>query len=420
MPLKEVRTIVNLLKELPQAKYFWPGAMERWADRVVHRDDSGMPPERLVKRLGGLTGTQTGPIVGAARGEVDPFNETPERLVREKLLVDLPIDQTGDMRRGIGLEPVLKEMYLGKSRSVSHVAALDAIRNYGGSSEHPWLLGTPDEISVDYIGGKIFLLDYKCPYQPPKPEDIPFRYRAQLHHYRIIAKRIGIVPDGMGLVELDLKEWVPRFFPIEYDEKIEKDILEYGSMLWYDYILKGVIPPGPEKTRLDLQELEPAFERLSALKAIADSADRAFKDTKEDIAAVVHTRSPFFQGSLQAGKFLSISAKSEIDTENAIHYLCSQGYDPSSLYSPKKGKSGLDSEKMLNELVRLGKDPEEFRKKEPDPEKILAALRKNGISPETFAFPPDLTVRPSKRFETLREFGQNLIDETVRCKKITR
>ncbi|WP_099590443.1 hypothetical protein [Leptospirillum ferriphilum] len=142
MPLKDIRTIVNLLKELPQAKYFWPGAMERWADRVVHRDDSGMPPERLVKRLGGLTGTQTGPIVGAARGEGDPFNETPERLVREKLLIDLPIDQTGDMRRGIGLEPVLKEMYLGKSRSVSHVAALDAIRNYGGSAEHPWLLGT--------------------------------------------------------------------------------------------------------------------------------------------------------------------------------------------------------------------------------------------------------------------------------------
>ncbi len=71
-----------------------------------------------------------------------------------------------------------------------------------------------------------------------------------------------------------------RFFPIEYDEKIEKDILEYGSMLWYDYILKGVIPPGPEKKRLDLQELEPAFERLSALKAIADSADRAFKIRK--------------------------------------------------------------------------------------------------------------------------------------------
>lgn len=402
----------QILDALPQAGRITHEKRKKWIEHVLSMEGIGLDVERIGTRLGGLTGTQTGPLVEAARGMSDPFGDTPVSIMREKLCESLPSPMTGDMRRGIILEPVLKELYLKETGGESDESLLEAIRSHSGSLVHPWLIGTPDDLVR--IKGRLVLVDYKCPYlSPPRnPEKVHFRYVVQLHHYRLIAKDLGIIPDEMLLVEFDLKNGKYVVVPVEHQPEIDQEIRKVGDRFW-SQLLDGRVEEDDRRKGKSIQlsglgsNIQKELLKLLKLKMISDIIDSEIEEARTTIGSTL-MKMGHSKGRID-GPGYSLSLRPTFNMQEALDWLIGQGVDTTEMV---RLREALDPQKLLKELTRLGGNADLCRKEEVDEDAVMVAIQERGVDLSVFAAEPGLTLRC---FGEVAASIKSLARDTVGC-----
>lgn len=255
--LTEARRLISVL---PQAARIDPARIDWWLDEVLMKE-----PGRLlwhVQRLRGIGASESGGMVLWARGEYSMSSA--RDLVASKLLMQAPEGENGNTRRGIRLEPVIREMFFEKFHGARRREDIAQAMLRVTDPEHPWVVGNPDDVFE--MGGGIFVVDHKSP--NPDTFDslqsaggIKFEYAVQLHQLRRIAnlalKQMGDERQVSGLIlsQLDYNSFDIDAQEIDYDPELEAELLSVGDMIWRDHVCAGLLPAALSKPVIDPAEL---------------------------------------------------------------------------------------------------------------------------------------------------------------------
>jgi len=403
---------LSIAQALPQWPNINPANFERWMNAILIAGPSSLSPTRHLERMAGLTGTQTPVIVQEKRGLRDPFGESIRSIVEEKLFLGLPKKQTAAMGRGIQWEPYIRDMFLLETGAVSDEGSLVAARNTKGFSSFPWLIGTPDD--VVFLDGKRYVVDYKSPYDTRTAfkdgrmiPEVLFRYICQVHQYQLILGFLDIQVDGMLIVFPDMKRNKLIIHPVADDPTVSRDILAYGSEVW-DQVLAGIIPDGAKKrTVIDTQSSESIAsiaEKYVFMKKINSLVLDCVNSLKDEISAKVISAGVIegkvgFDGAISP---LSISVKPSFDEIELADYFASLGMElpliPGKKFrtirmAAELAYSGTDpaliekmtEEQLIDAIGSIGQDPNDYREKEIDTDKVLTILLDGFVDPSCFA-----------------------------------
>lgn len=370
---------------LPQARHFTEERINHWLQAVqqVEADRLGWH----IARLNGFGGSDIGVLVAEFHGLTDPFTSARE-IVASKLLMNVPEQANGPMKRGQMLEPVIQQMfmeYMGQFGQVSHDAAAFEQLKRGKSHHFPWMRYSPDDVIT--LDGRRYLIDYKSPteYEYDKT-GLPMRYCAQLHQGRAVGIENGIQFDGMLLCVLDLAKWEVKVSEVPFESELELAVFEAGNHYWNEYVLKGLLPeanrkPDFDKALLkDVQDIEDKVTQLIVFDQLQKSADTHTKRLKDTIN--LYLQDYKISGSkLSLGQgILNVTAKTKFNAEKAIatlgehidscrlpgdydidqmaKRLAEFGVDIETMRLPGEG---LDEVKMQAKLIELGHKLEDFQ-----------------------------------------------------------
>ena len=105
---------------------------------------SGLTLAQQLRRLAGFGASEIGILVGEQRGLYSPFS-TAREVVARKLLLDPPTPADPHRRRGILLEPLIRETFLRQSGAVRQPEWTQRIATHR-PARWPWMQATPDDI----------------------------------------------------------------------------------------------------------------------------------------------------------------------------------------------------------------------------------------------------------------------------------
>ena len=116
----------------PQARHLNAERMAAWwqAARALAATDafgSSLTPAQQLRRLAGFGASEIGILVGEQRGLYSPFS-TAREVVARKLLLDPPTPANPHQRRGILLEPLIRETFLRQSGAIRNQRGRNASR----------------------------------------------------------------------------------------------------------------------------------------------------------------------------------------------------------------------------------------------------------------------------------------------------
>lgn len=379
--------VSDLIRRLPQASQISEEAQKRWLAHI-----SKYQSDRAVwhaERLKGLGGSEIGAVL---RHFLD-LNETgfsdAQEVVESKLMLRMPLGDNPHLKRGRVLESLARLAFLLKYQSKVDLPALKALNNAPKRRGYEWLQGNPDDIVI-LPNGMRALPDYKVP--GSFDTDIAFDYKAQLHHYDLIAKSAGVEIDQLVLAKLDLapeiaaslvnkieqgkmqphelreiaaviaKADVPGMrvvgIVVPKDRDMQVDIIECGKHVWNDYVLKGRVPeirapkteilPLPESEKLLFARYQQQYALAKAgekqLKAIALASEEAMKGlvTQFDITDY---RLPL--------SWVKLSQETGFNEDLLIQEAISRGASDSELRSEA---SVYDQAALLEEIRKLNGD----------------------------------------------------------------
>ena len=283
--------LVNRLRGLPQAHCFTDRQAEAWAAEFWRRQTAdalgGLTLEQHLRRLGGFGASEIGVLVEERRGVYSPF-ATARELVARKLLLEFSPPADEHMRRGIAMEPLIRETFL-RQTGATRLEALTRQVAAHSPAHHPWMQCTPDDFVE--LNGRLVLVDYKAPAEPLAA--LPLPYACQLHQIGLIAEDLGYPVDLRALVAWNHPRGRPEVLVCDFDPALAAEIVEAGEHHWHD-VLRGELPPWPARGGLALNladlspeakaELEALAERWLRLEVLAKESERL---TEEARAALV-------------------------------------------------------------------------------------------------------------------------------------
>lgn len=204
-----------------------------------------------ARRLGGIGGSETGPLVAAASGERDWF-ASPTGIAAEKLMKRLPVPPDHHMLRGKRAESFVREQ-AAREHGWRHCPDLLAAVTGGRVAAAPWITSSPDDI-VRWTGGagaarRHMIIDYKSPSTDPMADlrrnGIPLRYAAQLHHYLQVARdNIDTPIEQMMLCAFDADRWETLLLDCPEDPALSGTIRRACAEFWAQ-VMDGEIPRPP-------------------------------------------------------------------------------------------------------------------------------------------------------------------------------
>jgi len=235
---------------LPQAAVIPDDRRRDWLDRVLAAD-----AERAawhVARAGGFGGSEAH-ILAAWGGweaeEEGPRWGSPERLVRQKLLMMAPEPPGVDAARGLALEPVIRGLFeenMLAERTWRHRDDLKALLDAHAHPGMPWLRASID--AVYDIDGEIWIIDFKAPSEASleRQRERPApAYAAQLNHYALLAEGLGVRVGGLGVALLDYRYFARApvlFHEVGASPELRRAISVGGEALWNDFVMRGRVP----------------------------------------------------------------------------------------------------------------------------------------------------------------------------------
>lgn len=372
--LQQLRSMID---ELPQSDYLDTARVNRWLARVLD-----IEPQRVewhIKRLGGLGGSEMGAVVAPSQGEYNPF-KLPKDVFADKLMLTVPEHPSGDIKRGVFMEPVIQARFLESFGARSMTEHLEKFPAFSDPA-HPWLVGNPDDIVM--IGNKVYLVDYKS---PREVVDVLFDYEVQLHHYTAIATKLGIQIDGLLLVAWDYVAWDCSVKHVELKPELMNVIIEEGDRLWFEHILENKPPFAVKKPKIELKnEVDPAsyelrtlIEQASLLSVVSNNAAEQVKEVKAKIADLVSNRH-IGDAKLVYG-VVNVTTKDAVDEDKMALLMQKHMINPSDVM--KQGNINLDI--LVAKAMEKGVDIDECREMVIDNELAADKLWEVGVSPEEF------------------------------------
>ena len=290
----EADVVPSALRALPQARHFDAERMATWwqAARALAATDafgSSLTPAQQLRRLGGFGASEIGILVGEQRGLYSPFS-TAREVVARKLLLDPPTPANPHQRRGILLEPLIRETFLRQSGAVRQPEWTQRIATHR-PARWPWIQATPDDV-VELAGRRV-LVDYKAPAEPLTEVSLP--YACQLHQTGLIAADLGYAVDARVLVAWNHPRGTPEVLVCAHDPALEAEIVAVGTHYWNAYVLPGALPPWPTRALLALEladlslaakaDIEALAERWLRLELLAKETQRLHEDAHAQLLA---------------------------------------------------------------------------------------------------------------------------------------
>jgi len=284
--------LVTHLRRLPQASRFTDRQAEAWAAEWGRPQTvdalGGLTLVQHLRRLGGFGASEIGILVEERRGVYSPF-ATARELVARKLLLEFPRSGNEHLRRGIAMEPLIRETFL-RQTGATRLEALTRQVATHAPARHPWMQCTPDDFVE--LDGRLVLVDYKAPAEPLAA--LPLQYACQLHQIGLIAEDLGYPVDWRALVAWNHPRGRPEVLVCEFDPALAAEIVEAGEHYWNAHVLAGELPPWPARggralnlADLSLEakaELAGLAERWLRLEVLAQESERL---TEEARAALV-------------------------------------------------------------------------------------------------------------------------------------
>lgn len=283
--------LVTRLRRLPQAPRFTDRQAEAWAAEWGRQPTAdalgGLTLEQHLRRLGGFGASEIGVLVEERRGGYSPF-ATARELVARKLLLEFPAPADEHMRRGIAMEPLIREAFL-RQTGATRLEGLTRQVAAHSPARHPWMQCTPDDFVE--LDGRLVLVDYKAPVEPLAALSLP--YACQLHQIGLIAEDLGYPVDGRALVAWNHPRGRPEVLVCAFDPALATEIVEAGEHYW-DCVLRGELPPWPARGGLALNladlspeakaELEALAERWLRLEVLAKESERLTEEARTALA----------------------------------------------------------------------------------------------------------------------------------------
>lgn len=271
--------IPSALRALPQAHHLDAERMAAWwqAAQACAADPFGssLTLEQQLRRLNGFGASEIGVLVGEQRGVYSPFS-TAREVVARKLLLDFPTPADPHQRRGILLEPLIRETFLRHSGAVQQPEWTQRIATHR-PARWPWMQATPDDV-VELAGRRV-LVDYKAPAEPLTEVSLP--YACQLHQIGLIAADLGIAIDAYAIVAWNHPRGTPEVLVCAHDPALETEIVAAGTQYWDTYVLQGTLPPWPARAPLALDLADLSLEAKAEIEALTDRWLRLEVLTKE-------------------------------------------------------------------------------------------------------------------------------------------
>lgn len=290
----EADVVPSALRALPQARHLDAERMAAWwqAARALTATDafgSSLTLAQQLRRLAGFGASEIGILVGEQRGLYSPFS-TAREVVARKLLLDPPTPANPHQRRGILLEPLIRETFLRQSGAVRQPAWTQRIATHR-PARWPWMQATPDDV-VELAGRRV-LVDYKAPAEPLTEVSLP--YACQLHQTGLIAADLGYAVDARVLVAWNHPRGTPEVLVCAHDPALEAEIVAVGTHYWNAYVLQGALPPWPTRAPLALEladlslaakaDIETLAERWLRLELLAKETQRLHEDAHAQLLA---------------------------------------------------------------------------------------------------------------------------------------
>lgn len=265
----EACTIPSALRALPQARQIETERMAAWWRAVQARAttdpfSSSLTPAQQVRRLAGFGASEIGVLVGEQRGVSSPF-ATAREVVARKLLIDLPTLPDDHRRRGILLEPLIREIFLRQSGAVRQPTLTQRIAAHR-PSHWPWMQATPDDLIE--LDGALGVVDYKAPAEPMT--ELSLSYACQLHQIGLIAADLGYPLDFRAIVAWNHPRGCPEVWVCAHDPTLEQELIAAGEHYWNRHVLNGELPPWPTRTPLALNLADLASEAKAEVEVLAE------------------------------------------------------------------------------------------------------------------------------------------------------
>ena len=291
------RDYLEAISRLPQADVLIPANVSRWLSDTMRID-----PDRVgwhIQRAGGFGGSEAGLLLEwATRNDSNPIVNTgwgtPARLVRQKLLMLAPDAPSLDARRGIALEPVIAQMFedalVRDGRILTRREDLKYIVESRGHPSMPWMRASLDGLYE--IDGKLWIVDFKAPSETSLEkhrEKLSIGYIAQVNHYAMVARGLGVEVDNLALVMFDYRRFAEKpisIFEVQSDPELQRRIAEGGRSLWHEYVLAGRIPAFKEgQANAIPQGLVENLEELRQIKRTVAELMRRKEAVSDEILA---------------------------------------------------------------------------------------------------------------------------------------
>jgi hypothetical protein len=330
----ELSKALDILSRLPHAQLISEETKTEWLRRVI-----SIEPERLAwhaARAGGFGSSEVGTLVRGYRGEYDFFS-SPREIVAGKLLIAAPDGGDGNTRRGIIMEPVIRDEFRAKYNAIPRDDIVQAMAKVRGTPTKPWLVGNPDDVvgiptpdpeRPGHFVSKLYMVDYKAPnektFKDTAAKDrVKFDYQCQLHHLKMVAEEAQkyceepFVLSGLLLVSLDYSRFDLDVRDIQYDPTLDADLITACNHYWWDFLQRGMLPPIEKPQQFKPERLpDGAMDILEALsleflaaKQIVEAGEIAMEEAKQKILRV--TANEVFDGTklILPGTVLSATRK---------------------------------------------------------------------------------------------------------------
>lgn len=208
-----------------------------------------------IRRLGSFGGNDIAAFWLDHNDIFSPFTneeglpQNTQSVIESKLCIIAPTRMTGDMIRGVALEPMAKLDFERQMSANGFTPRPDMLEIFTSLydnriPEHPWLVGMPDGIYEDR-NGDIYVVDFKVPANADAVRDMqrdpPEGYNAQMGTYEAILGFHNIRVKHRILAPMSIKtmETTPIIMPEVKD--FTKTLLGLGDNAWH-HVINGTIP----------------------------------------------------------------------------------------------------------------------------------------------------------------------------------
>jgi hypothetical protein len=347
-----------------------------------------------LRRASGIGGSESGAMLNHYEDDESTF-QSATQIVQQKLLLAAPTPATRDMTRGVRAEPDIQRTFLAEHGAVSREDLVAKCRGFR-PQKAPWHIGTPDDIVS--LAQQIIITDYKAPSADvfeKLRQKVSFEYKAQLHHYAIVASSAGIAFHGLALAPFSNRDWQVPLIEVPFEREFARDLARAAGRIWNNHVMTGVVPEPPLVE--DLTPDDPAVRHLVytiiSLKEIVASLNTEISTKLGELDAYFRLNTGLETGRAEfvAGDY---SRSRAWEPEALLGLAASHGFD-AELYKAPGGK--VDTEQALGMLTEIHKSLD-------DRAALSAALRKLRAG----GIPKQIVLDDHKLAEDLAEVGVDL------------